>query len=124
MFSIWPDLFAFELLGIAILRVSVAYLFLISGFKLLRALRHTVDTTSNRRVFGTLYGITTLMIGLLLLVGLYTQPAALAGAALLLSPTNMRGGTSCAHHLTFLLLAACLALLVLGPGVPAIDLPI
>ena len=75
-------------------------------------------------MFGTLYGSTTLVIGLLLLMGLYTQPAALAGATLLLSPAHIRGSTSCAHHLTFLLLAACLALLVLGPGVPAIDLPI
>ncbi len=124
MFSIWPDLFAFEFLGIALLRVSVAYLFLLTGFRLLRAARQAAEATQARYLFTVGYGAMMFGVGALLFLGIFTQPVALTGAALLLFPAGTRGHGSCAHHLTFLLLAACIALILLGPGIPAIDLPI
>lgn len=124
MFSVWPDLFAFELLGVALLRVSVAYLFLVTGIRLLRAARHAGEATHARHLFTVGYGATMFGVGALLLLGIFTQPVALVGAILLLFPAGTRGHGSCAHHLTFLLLAACIALILLGPGIPAIDLPI
>lgn len=124
MFSIWPELFTFELLGIALLRISAGYLFMYSGIRLVRALWSTVETSRYHRLFNMSYAIALMSVGALLFFGLFTQPTALAGALLLLSPTSMRAGSSCVRHLTFLLLAICLSLITLGPGIPAIDLPI
>jgi hypothetical protein len=124
MFSIWPELFAFQLLAIAVLRVSVGYLFLLTGSRLMRATKNATDVTVRLRVFGILYSLAWLTIGSLLTVGAFTQPVALAGAILAILPIGMHTKSTCERNLTYTLFILCLSLIFLGPGVPAFDLPI
>jgi uncharacterized membrane protein YphA (DoxX/SURF4 family) len=124
MFSVWPELFAYELLAIALLRVSLGYLFLLTGIRLMRATKNALTIAIHMRAIGTLYALSWLIIGGMLLFGVFTQPVALLGALLTLLPTGMHGKSVCEKHLTFLLFLLCITIIFLGPGVPAFDFPI
>ena len=125
MFSVWPELFAFELLAVFLLRVVAGYFFLLLGSKLLRAAWRATAQTRILRFVGIVYGLAQVLVGGLLIIGLYTQPAALLGVVLTMLPVG--SGTKASHceqHVQLLLFAISLSLLFLGPGAFAFDLPI
>ena len=125
MFSVWPELFAFELVAVFVLRVVAGYFFLLFGSKLFRAARMATEQKKWVRIVGMLYALAQLCIGTLLVVGAYTQPAALAGLLISLLPIGSGGRASkCEQHVQLLLFSISLSLLFLGPGVFAFDLPI
>lgn len=123
MFSVWPELFAFELVAVFLLRVTVAYFFLTLGIRLVRAVQHADVSNRWKKIAGMFYGIAHITVGLLLLVGLYTQPAALAGALLTIFP--VRKGSrmaTCEQHMQLLLFTISLSLIFFGAGIFAFDL--
>jgi uncharacterized membrane protein YphA (DoxX/SURF4 family) len=124
MLSIFPDLLAFSMLAITLIRVTSGYLLLMLAIQHARVF---LKNTSSARMF---VGILTLLYttsGILLVIGLFTQIAALIGALLALfahitAPHSKKGiGQS---HLFLLLFVTCLSLLFLGPGVWAVDMPL
>jgi len=125
MFSIWPELFAFELLAVFLLRIVAGYFFMLMGMRLLRAVQATGTQRTALRTLCAIYATAQLIVGALLFVGYYTQPAAAVGVMLTLFPIGSGGKTSrCEQHVELLLFTITLALLFLGPGAFAFDLPI
>jgi len=125
MFSVWPELFAYQLVAITLLRVAMGYLFLVLGARGIRA--HMRDESSSPwiRRGGIMYGSAQLIVGGLLLAGLCMQPAALAGALLVTLPTLTRHSMkACEQHLHLVLFVLSLSLLFLGPGLFAFDVPL
>lgn len=105
MLSVWPNLFDFWMGAPLLLRLALGGSFI--------AL-HYPEWRNARSILG-------LLAGIFILLGLFTQPAALISALLLIeSIWNKR------HRRTtlFPLLAIALALLVLGPGFLAFDWPL
>ncbi len=125
MLSLFPELLAFDLVGILLLRVSVGFIFLSVGWRLFAA--RALEQEDKQRRPGKLMGIYALATGALLTVGLYTQGAVLAGIVLSLALAHFARTRSSllseplTYHLTALI---CLALLFLGPGAFGIDLPL
>ncbi len=130
MLSVFPELFTYELLGLLLLRVFIGVVFFITGYRrFLRRLRQadTMTPPSHPTPFKVALGSLEVAIGLLLIVGVYMQIAALVGAILSIAyyffakrdiPTpGGRIGTTA-------LLVICLSLLVLGPGAFAYDWPL
>ncbi len=106
--SIFPDLLSFSLLGITLLRLTLGTL-LISRGNVLRA---------TDKKFG--YGF--LVAGILLFVGLWTQPVALVATLLLAFQIKKLSGAE--RTLAIVLAILSFSFLVVGPGVLAIDLPL
>jgi len=125
MFSVWPELFAFELLAVALLRVTAGYFFLMLGLRLMRAARQATTQRTLLRTLGGAYGVAQVVVGGLLVIGLYTQPAAILGTVLTMLPSSTSGRSgACEQHMQLLLLTITLSLLFLGPGAFAFDMPI
>ncbi len=125
VFSLFPDLFALSLLGVMLLRIVAALYFLSLGYRAVT--RNSEGEGDSANTLTKLSGIGMLAVGLLLLFGLYTQAAALAGSALLvilLEQGLSRAPTDPMRPLYVLLLTITLSLLVLGPGAFSIDLPL
>ena len=122
MFSVWPELFTFELLAIALLRVVVGYFFLLLGAKLLHAVYVAQGSTVLLRSITVLYGLAQITVGIMLVAGYLTQPAALAGIILTMIP--LQHYSTCERHVQLLLFSISLSLLFLGPGAFAVDLPL
>lgn len=132
MLSLFPELFTYALLGPLVLRVFVGVALLFLGYR--RLVRRAdsgsaaggapTGNTSSLRI--ALAGA-ELVVGLGLIVGIYLQAAAIAGALLallylLFSPRSfpsLEGGVA-----KTALLIICLSLLVLGPGAFAYDWPL
>jgi hypothetical protein len=105
MLSVWPNLFDFQIIAPVILRLALGGSLLALYFPARRSLRG-------------LFGILT---GILIVIGLSTQPASLA-VALLLTEESWHKRHNRATLLP--LLAIALALLLLGPGLFAFDWPL
>ncbi|MFH1170658.1 MAG: hypothetical protein V1704_03820 [Candidatus Vogelbacteria bacterium] len=105
MLSVWPNLFNYQIIVPVILR-------LVLGGSLLAL--YLPAWRSARGLFG-------LLAGILILIGLVTQPASLA-VALLLTEESWHGRHQRATLLP--LLAIALSLLLLGPGLFAFDWPL
>ncbi|GIW68520.1 MAG: hypothetical protein KatS3mg100_014 [Candidatus Parcubacteria bacterium] len=128
MFNVWPELFTYEIFAVALLRLSVAVFFLIHGARTLSL--WGIGPFFER--FGS-WGLwaarlaTTLQfaVGVLLLVGAWTQVAALFGmlVCLKLAAAARRFPTIAPYSKTAYYLAAviCLALVFLGGGAFAVD---
>jgi len=123
MLSLFPTLFDYSPIAITLLRVSMAYMFLLFGAQLFKALV-TTHAPTGTRTLGVVYGLAQIMVGGLLAVGMYTQVAALGGVALLLLHLLTGAQTTNARHVYYLLLVIGLSLLFLGPGALAFDLPL
>ncbi len=106
--SLFPTLLDFALLGPVILRLAITIVFFIQS---------KTNLKQNRKAEAGLQTI----IGVLLLIGLYTQGAALAGLVLIIRDFKKKQINS---QLFILLLAILLSLLFLGPGLWAFDLPL
>lgn len=131
--SVFPHLFDFSLLGIAILRVALGLTFIILAYTKLFKERHvhislfeTHGIYRARTVFTT---ITTLeaLAGLAITLGLYMQPAVLVAGVLTLISAGIikyKPSLSPKHGAGFYLLLAVISftLLFMGPGVFAFDM--
>lgn len=125
MFSLFPDLLALYPFAGFVLRIIAGYVFILHGVRLLRYAK--MAQTRVRAVLSRLLGSGQLAIGLLLMAGLWVQGAALAGAVLAfldLESTFSHTSSSLEREVYLLLGVICLALLVLGAGPFAIDLPL
>ncbi|MDP3661381.1 MAG: DoxX family protein [bacterium] len=134
MLSVFPDLLAFGLLAPFLLRVALGLVFINFGWYKLgknRAEKAAFFESlgwkpGNYFAFG--FGAIELIAGILLVIGLYTQPAALVAAlislgALLLKRKTTNGIESSTGFLTLLFVIA-LSLLVSGAGFFAFDFPL
>ena len=116
MLSVWPNLFDFRLAAPLILRLAAGVSLVWLGYSLVKS------GTNKQKLLGLILGLGSL----LLVIGLWTQPAALVlfliTDGLLIHRST---GATFQHRLFYLLLAAVLlSLLVLGPGLLAVDLPL
>lgn len=124
MFSVFPDLLAFSMLATFVLRVTVGLFFLIRGTHLLQFL--VKAPAAQPRLLGAVYATGSLITGTLLVLGLYTQPAAIAGIVLSSFAFDgwLRKQRKSEQQVNMLLAVICLSLLFLGPGIFAFDLPL
>ena len=134
MLSIFPDLLAFGLLAPFLLRVVLGFIFVRFGLHKLgrgRAEKSAFFESIGCRpgsYFAFGFGIIEFAAGLLLIIGLYAQIAALAAAfislgALFLKKRNSAQIESSRGFLALLFIIS-LSLLVLGAGLFAFDLPL
>ncbi|HEY4476599.1 MAG TPA: hypothetical protein VJB69_01250 [Candidatus Paceibacterota bacterium] len=107
MLSIWPNLFDFWLVAPLLLRLGLG----VSLFSLYYQGRRSVR------------GGLGLLTGALIIIGLFTQPAALI-TSLLLVEEIWHKRQSYNRATLIPLLAIALSLLFLGPGLYAFDLPL
>lgn len=118
MLSVFPELFAYELIGILILRIAVAIIVIKYSFP------KVFKTSDNlNRVIGAVQGLS----GICLLIGFLTQVSSLLIIITLLiekirDVIKKEQKNNC--ELKLLILVICLALLFLGPGTFSIDLPL
>ena len=116
MLSLWPNLFAFQLVAPLLLRLAAAISLAWLGYSLGKS------GARKQKLLGLVLGFGSL----LLIIGLWIQPTALAlflitDALLIHKPA----GATLQHRLFYLLLATILlSLLVLGPGLFTFDLPL
>jgi uncharacterized membrane protein YphA (DoxX/SURF4 family) len=127
MFSVFPALFDFSLLGIFALRVTVGIIFLLFGFRLMQAAYSVPEKSRFVRTVGFLYGAVKLCIGIFLTFGVYTQIGAIGGMVFSVF-TFMQEDTKHMYkanqQVQLLLFVICFALLFLGPGQFGIDYPL
>ena len=105
MLSVWPNLFDLQIIAPLILRLALGGSLLVLYLPAWRSLR----------------GLFGLLAGILILIGLGTQPTSFA-ITLLLAEESWSGRHQRATLLP--LLAIALALLLLGPGLFALDWPL
>ncbi|OHA18992.1 MAG: hypothetical protein A3C08_00635 [Candidatus Taylorbacteria bacterium RIFCSPHIGHO2_02_FULL_47_18] len=134
MLSVFPDLLAFWLLAPFLLRVALGLVFV--NFGLHKLGRGRADKTAffeslgwkPGEYFAFGFGAIELIAGLLLIVGLYTQIAALVVALILLCALILKKkvphGIESSRGFLALLFIIALSLLVLGAGLFAFDLPL
>ena len=119
MLSLFPALFAYEQIAPFIIRVVLGGTLLYFGYQ--KAKKHGSSSGSNT----TLYGIAEIVIGIFLVIGLYTQLAALLNAAILVIKLGFkaREGKLFSDGINYyvLLLTLAVALIFLGPGFWGID---
>ena len=132
--SVFPDLLNYSFFAPLILRLGVGLIFVVLAYRVGFSMRMTTKNLLGRfPVFKpqafwiTLGTLLCLVVGLLLILGLYTQIAALltivTGFKLIalkkITETSFLNPSTC-----FLLIIMGLALLISGPGAFAIDLPL
>lgn len=127
MLATFPALFDFSLIGVLFLRITAGMFFFLFGLRLMHA-THLVSTRGvGVRIIGYGYGTLKLAVGGLLLIGVYTQIAALFGVVLSII-TFLQNNTSSSavtgKQVQILLGVICFALLFLGPGIFAVDVPL
>jgi uncharacterized membrane protein YphA (DoxX/SURF4 family) len=120
MLSLFPSLFAYEQIGPLIIRLTLGITLLYFGYR--KTLKKGTSSGSNAR----LYGIVEIVIGIFLVIGLFTQLAALLNAIILVIKLGfkIRDGAFLTDGINYyiLLLAMAVALLFMGPGFLAYDL--
>jgi len=135
MLNIFPSFLDFGLLAPLILRAVVGVMFLRFGFKKLSPKHTEVCVThfqalgiNNTKTLIPLIGLLEVLGGLSLILGLYTQIAAIVlGLISLITYTMMRSKNAVLSHsqdFYFLLFVINLTLLITGAGVYAFDLPL
>lgn len=126
MLSLFPDLLTYALFAPLFLRVAAGFVFILFGIRTVSAVRRTPETHVPVRIGLYLFGIGKLCVGILLSLGLYTQAAGLVGFVLS-TPSGVLTRQRIGVHeriIEALLAVICLALVVLGPGLFALDLPL
>ncbi len=127
MLSIFPELLDFSVIGALLLRGTAGIFFFMFGSRLIQVAWSVKGATPAMRAIGILYGALKFAVGVMLLLGVYTQVAALLGAVLCLltilqdKPTQFSRSDK---QVQILLLIICLSLLFIGPGYLSIDLPL
>ncbi|MDO8554961.1 MAG: DoxX family protein [bacterium] len=133
MLSIFPQLFAYQLLALFVLRVILGLIFIGHGYsKLFKSFNATSTFFKSinlkpAKVWVWGVGITELLSGILMLLGFLTQIAAIlilliiAGALIKVKiKEKFLGG----YEFDLLVLAAALVVLFSGAGIFAIDIPL
>ena len=120
MLSLFPSLFTWSFFGIAFLRIVLA---LIVGA---HAWEHLKDAKVSREIPAFVLGILEAFIAIFLLIGLFTQVAALLLAIVMIASLVLKYNHRDNYPITYYLLLAAiaLALMTLGPGAYAIDWPL
>lgn len=134
--SIFPGLFAYEQLAPLILRLAVGIIFIFHGYpKLFKNFSGTTQFFESvnikpAKLFTAVVGLTEFFGGVALILGFFTQVAALLIATIMLvamvyvKKIKFKKELVDGYELDLILFAAALALLFLGPGAFAIDLPL
>ncbi len=134
MLSIFPELLVYSLFAPFILRLGLGFVFIRFGGLALSSDRHRLtDSFESAHLnfpgfFAAILGIIELLVGLSLILGLYTQIGALVAGAisLILLISKLWGkpfGTEGALF-DFVLLSISLSLMFSGAGFLAFDLPL
>jgi len=126
MLSLFPDLLTYAMFAPLLLRATAGFVFVLFGIRTVSAVRSALEIRASVRTGLYLFGIGKIGVGMFLCLGLYTQAAALVGFALS-TPTGVLTGQRVGVHeriVEVLLAVICLALVMLGPGSFAIDLPL
>ena len=127
MLSIFPALLDYSTFGALLLRGTVGVFFFMFGMRLLDVAWNIEGKNFTVKCIGLLYGGLKLTVGILLLLGLFTQPAVLLGALLSLltifqdKPFQFSRSDK---QVQILLLILCISLLFIGPGYWSVDLPL
>jgi uncharacterized membrane protein YphA (DoxX/SURF4 family) len=131
MLSVFPDLFAYRELAPALLRLALGTALVCYGYARLRAafagtLRAHVGRGKGIAVWAMFAGIAEFFCGIALLVGIFVQPASLfvIADAVVRGARHKEQARTAVPESAFFLIAMALALLLLGPGLWAIDLPL
>ncbi len=125
MFTIFPDLLTFSFFAPTILRIFAGTFFLFAAFTLVaRTRRHTAESTP----FTWYCILAETVVGVLLLVGAWTQIGAILGfflSAKLLYFSKKRSHLAPESAGAYILLIGiCLSILISSAGALAFDLPL
>ncbi len=122
MLSLFPSLLTYGLVAPLVIRIVLGGTLIHFGYR--KMLNKGESTGSNSPTYGAL----EIIIGLFLLVGLFTQLAALLNAIILLIKLGykVKQGLFLSDGVNYyvLLLAMAFSLLFTGPGFFALDLPL
>lgn len=133
MLSLFPDILFLAPVGTTLLRVVAGLFIIYAGYRVGAERERYSETRfpiigNPPELFLWIGVLITFAIGLLLVVGLFTQAAAILGAlaALKIALFNYKypGLMPLSVGTAMLLFAVCLSLLVMGPGIFAFDLPL
>ena len=114
--SLFPELFNFSFVAPFVLRIALGIPLIIGGFRKIIAKEKTPQ-----RILG---GIVFLS-GIFLVIGLFTQAAAMAVSLIIIaSSIIMRGQHPRPWAERFIKLAVAVSLILTGPGLFAFDLPL
>ena len=126
MLSAFPQLFTYSLLAVAGLRIFFGVWFIVYAYNTLFT-KETQDDTTLSWLKKCFIGV-AFLVGVLSVIGLFTQIAILLGLLLLLIKWYMdvrsKTLTREIFEFGFYIAIIGLSLLFLGPGFPAIDLPL
>ncbi|MFC1756851.1 DoxX family protein [Patescibacteria group bacterium] len=133
MLALFPNLFALEQLAPLIIRVVLALIFLTSGYsKVFKTLTKTSKIFESMKMrpgklWVVVIGVMELVSGILLTIGFLTQLVAIVIALIMVGAivmVKLRQGFISGYAFELLILACALALLLMGPGIFSIDLPL
>jgi uncharacterized membrane protein YphA (DoxX/SURF4 family) len=128
MLSILPDLLNFSSFAPIFLRLALGGTFLGYGLREVFKPKYLPAETGLSTGWVIIIGLWESFIGALLVVGLFTQIAALLASLELLGYLFLhfknRGKTSLPLDYIFVMLAVAISLMLLGPGLLAFDLPL
>ncbi|MFZ2038924.1 MAG: DoxX family protein [Minisyncoccia bacterium] len=132
--SLFPDLLNFGILSSVILRLVLGLIFINLGYLKLTGERISwvrflrIVRVPQARLVNSIIGLVEIIGGLMLIAGLYTQGVAIVFGLLALIQISIE---SLEDDLIkrdfvfyFMIIAICLSLLLTGPGVLALDLPL
>ena len=117
MLSIFPQLFNYSYFAPFILRVALAFILLANGY----------SQMGESGKFQKAFGITKILGAVFFVAGFLTQPTAiLVGVAVLaeILRLKIKKISIPTKGLKFLILAIAVSLILLGPGIFALDLPL
>ena len=122
MLSLFPSLLSYEQVGPFIIRLVLGIVLLYFGYE--KILKKGTSSGSNAKA----YGATEVIIAIFLIIGLFTQLAALLNAIILIIKIGFkaRDGKLLNDGINYyiLLLSMAIALIFMGPGFFAFDLHI
>lgn len=136
MLSIFPQLFAYDQLAPLFLRFAIGVIFIAHGYpKLFKNFSGTAQFFESvglkpAKFWVIIVGVSEFFGGLALIIGFLTQIAALLIAITMLvamvyvKKIKFKKGLVDGYEFDLILFAVALALLFLGPGAFAIDLPL
>jgi len=122
MLSLFPSLLTYQQAGPLIIRVILGATLAYAGYQKVRS-RGTSSGSNSAR-----YGYVEIFISIFLVIGLYTQLAAILNAAILIIKLALKAkeGKLLSDGVNYyiLLLAMCISLMLTGPGFWAFDMPL
>lgn len=132
MLSVFPQILFLAPLSATILRIAAGFVFLYLAYvhfgKRTRAADEIAPIVGGARVILVIYSLIELVVGICLIIGLWTQAAALIGfligAKMLIIRKALKDLKPISELSYFLLAVICLSLLFTGAGAFAFDLPL